>query len=302
MEKGDLTGPILKQDGALIARKSEAPVDREFNLQFQDEFGRLILLKTAHIPPTTGTQTRQYEGSVGYLPSPAKRVVVRDILSGRPVTPLRVYEEVETGEPERQVETATVHLIVSVDPITVADSAEIEAATNTIAAVYGLPKNNAVLTTDDKEVEPVRINKVKVVLHLVRRNILGDYSLENMPIGTHAQLEAAFAAYRKSLEDSLKYFPGTKPDKNFVANAVICAGLARDMGSEQGPNSISLPVVVNPKSYSAQTAGYDSEVSVTDLFARLDPFVLVSSLRKPELGEFVPLDQQYNFGRVYQKM
>lgn len=308
MEKGDLVAAVIKQDGDLIAGKKELPPDPNFNSEFRNELARFIYLASSNIEPVVPVETRQHEGSVGYLPPPAKRVVVRDILSGRPVTPLRVYEETEVvGKPQRQIEEVAIHVVVVVDPVTVVDKSEIAATVNTLLAIRDFPKDGVVLDWNASDTDVLRVNKVRPVLHLIRRGALGNYSSENFPLVSLADCDAALSSYQRSLAGVLEFLPGENPDRDFVAHDVISARIAGEIEEERDSGKISLPIVVVPKTYQSESiplggGSYRTggDASMLNLFGDDAPFILVPKAGNPELRKWLPADKWGN--RQYVKV
>lgn len=261
METGELKQILEGENSQFIQRaKQEGPKPDNFNA-FNRGFGLFLDLATKNIPPQPLTETVFYEGTSGILPPPAKKIVAKDILSGQPASPLKVVEDVmPTDKLVRPLDQLAFHLIMEVNPATSASFDQI-GRTIRLLQVLGKTVGNDVLRQDSSRPdEPaIGIKKVKAVVHLLRRNTTGSYSIESLEISRPEDVEDALDKYQKSLDSTLTFSPTDKPSSQSVARSVFFAGVNDQVDSDLGPKNLVLPVFVFPESdrYLEEQAPYD---------------------------------------------
>lgn len=250
MEYGDIIGGVLtrKTDAVVkdVGQSSESKVVR----YFKTDYTRFLDLETASIPPEPSEESIEREGTVGVLPSAAKRIIVAEALAGFPPSPVKVSEEtVVTGEPEKRVDELALHVITEVNPATAADAKEIEIVIQALREASSIVEQSVWRPSSDKP--PIRIADRKAVIYIIQRGIMGNYGLKVLNLRDSGDLQKAIDVYRQSLSEVLQFNRETnKPQDDVIAHELYYAQIAKEIAASRGNRKISLPVVVCPKAYS----------------------------------------------------
>lgn len=249
MEQTRINEIIARENSAAI-RQTEG-LDPKFYEVFTNAFGNTVNALSSHIPTRPQTEVIEREGTFGVLPSPAKKIVAREVLSGHPTPPLKVSEEtIETEKLERPIDTATLHAIVEVTPKTAADKDEIR---STISALSAMRKLIELGRSQRLQMEIgdllITIGNTRAVLHLIRRGTFGNYRVERMDLATSADFETAVAEFEKMTSEVLEFNSQEQPNSDTVAHEVINQQIAQDIAKDKGPTKIAVPVLVYPKDF-----------------------------------------------------
>lgn len=247
--EGFVTSFLNQSIDSQVGKILEAGVDREFELIIREGLVEFIGHETRHIPAVIPDQTVEREGNFGVLPSPARAIVAREALSGQAISPLKVHDEnVQSGKPERQVEATNFHLIVEINPRTVADKEEIATTIRTILVMAGFSRKDLLLQSDDPKRPSVRIEQARSTLHLMSRGVLGNYDLVELPLNSPDDARKAIEQFRLALKDVISP-PSKSPSDDFTAHVILNGRILSGVAADRGPKKISLPIVVMPKEY-----------------------------------------------------
>lgn len=266
----------------------------EFRERFSDVLGRFIFSATKNIPPVPPTQTISLEGSVGVLPSPAKRIVAQDVLQGNAPTPLKVVDEtIQTGIPERPVDLVSIHVISEVESLTTGSSKEQDKVAAVLLYLESiLNRKNIYLESQQPNEPPVRVAQIRSLFHLIKRGAFGQYSVERHALNKSSDVPSALDAYQESLNYVLPFQQGEKPSEDMVAHGIIDPKIIAEVRADASGPKVSVPVVVAPKQYAFKRGYGRGSTELIRNFYNGDPFILVQADDYPRLV-------YYDFQRGY---
>lgn len=226
------------------------------------------------------------EGSVGYLPPPARRLQAQEYLAGESVTQRKVYErEIHSDDnPRPQVDSLNLHLIVEVTPQTAANPEEVFNTSAIIADLFRLdgfqPGENSL---DDQQVPLVASRSMK--LHLIRRNILGQYSYDMLDINNNEQLQQSINTYQAKVNESLDYDYTLDSTEDSLAQTLLSAEISSQIDQSRG--NVNVPIIIYPKhllSYSLRSPVYQ-EHRVRGKTIEIDPELKIPVFKIMSDGE-----------------
>lgn len=250
MEQSGISEVIAIQNSEAI--KQAEGLDRKFYDSFAGVFADAVDISSRHIPTRPQTETIQIEGTFGVLPSPAKKIVVKEVLSGHPTPPLKVSEEtIETDKQERPIDTATLHAVIEVTPKTSADREEVRLTVGMLSAIQKLLELGKKPSGLQMEIGDllITIKNTRAVLHLIRRGVLGNYRVENLALVTSTDFQRALSEFEKMTFEALQFNPQEKSNSDTVAHEVINQQIAEDIARDKGPAKVSLAVLAFPKDF-----------------------------------------------------
>lgn len=251
MERVGVDALIAKAQAERVA-KAEARRLPGFSEAVRSHVATYLRMHAVGIPPQKQYHEELHEGTHGILPAPAKRLAVKDALAGRPTVPLKVFEEtVETEQAEKLVDAFTMHVVVEVSPASPARFAETHIA---IAAITDIGRTiedlqrNQLVTAGDEDLS-IRIKKARAVVHLLVRNAVGQYTLEEFEMGSGEQRRQVIEKYQEALVSVGQFDPSKSPGDDVVSHEVAFRELALRIQQDRGVSKVSMPVIVCPQRY-----------------------------------------------------
>lgn len=240
----------LEQADNKIVRRFKEQANSDFKEHFEDKLAETLWYLTNHLPSIPPIQTIEREGVVGYRPPPAKRINAIEALMGQPTSPLRVYdEEIQKGKPERIMETTTFHLVLEASPLAVANKSELAAVANTLKVLSSKIGNRGFVIELPEDKPNLRAKKAQAIVHLVRRDILGNYQYQQLTISEPGDINKAILAYQQASYDSLVAHPFGEPNGDYLAHGILGRKIAEAIKKDQGYDRITIPIEVAPKAY-----------------------------------------------------
>lgn len=263
MEQSGISEVIAIQNSEAI--KQAEGLDRKFYDSFAGTFADAVDISSRHIPTRPQTETTQIEGTFGVLPSPAKKIVVKEVLSGHPTPPLKVSEEtIETDKQERPIDTATLHAVIEVTPKTSADRDEVKATVSTLLAIRRLIESGNKPGGLRMGVGDLilRIANTRAVLYLISRGVFGNYRFDRLNLATSTDFQKALLEFEKSTSSVLQFNPEEPSNSDTVAYEVINQQIAQDIAKSKGPANVAVPILIFPKDF--ETLDPDNSVRLED--------------------------------------
>jgi len=236
-------------NGNHIERWSKEGPDPSFYRQFSEKVEQFIVLSSFNLPKVQELKVVEREdSSFGVLPSPAKRAVARAMLSGDPIVPLRVYEEEKTLPPEIFVDTAYLHTILPVDPTHTASMKEQKLTIDTLLSIKNrIALKNSTIKGQNPSGEPfvVKVGELKGVLYLIKRGVVGNFSVEKISLSSPSDIENAISAYKESLSYVLQFNPSATPSRDSIGYEIINSQLEKEIEKEKEGTNINIPIVLD---------------------------------------------------------
>lgn len=184
------------------AARKEAS-DPNFRDTFRAGFDQLTLVRVAekNFPPASVTRLTREEGSSGIIPAGARPTILRSVLAGEPIPPLRVsYTEQSGPEDHRLVNRANVHLLIEVGVADMMNKDRLRAVLSTFEAMRGrVGARNIVIPDPKKDAADVLIRELEVKLQLIQRSGLGEYQFLTYDLKTGQDIDQAIKGYQAAL-------------------------------------------------------------------------------------------------------
>ena len=281
----------------VLERDQKANFDRQTNSQEADRirqlgelFERFLVLTSEHIQPQNPEEDVTFEGNFGVLPSPAKRIVARELMEGKAPSPLRIYEEkVLVDAPERQIDTMTLHLITEVEPATIADLGEQRDTLTTIKGARDFVSRGEIYLPASSTYPPIRVSNPQAVIHLIKRGVFGDYDYQRLPINAQTatpDTQKAITAYQQGINDVIFKPLKDPPTSDIIAHTILDAQIVREIQNELNVYNIAAPILIYPKYYRTFIHGNHRETSMLDSFKGIYPMIRVDSGGEPQIQRF----------------
>lgn len=267
------------ENPALLQEAKEKGLNGQLLKEFEAKLGLFLGIKGRHITPRVTSSTTSHEGPFGIIPPPAKRQLAKEILAGQPLSPLRILEETVAGTPERNVDQLSFHFVAEVNPLSATRSAEAREVID-ILKILGycigqIQKRGGYARwsyKDDQE-PAIVIKTAKGILHLLKRGILGNYSLEALALNSPAEVTDTINAYQTSLVEVYQPSPADKPKDDLVAHMVLFPQIGRKIfedSDDTKEEKLVLPIVMSPKIY----RGWSIPYGLKSVAKHEDPFLL----------------------------
>lgn len=232
--------------------------DSNFRDTFRAGFDRLTLVRVAEkqFPPTSVTRLTREEGSSGIIPAGAKPTILRSVLAGEPIPPLRVsYTEQHGPQDHRLVNRANVYLFVEVGVADMMNRDRLGAVLNTFETIrtkVGL-RDIVLPDTSTKDAPDILIKELGVKLEIIKRSAQGEYQFHTRDLKTPQDVDQAIQDYQAALSGIITASPGqditipiqTKNDTTAYENINY---QVRDY-VRANPSDINLPVVLEPTQF-----------------------------------------------------
>lgn len=238
---------------ALIQETAEKEPKEQFSKEFHSVLGQFLQTMSLDFKPSTDIATEQHEGPYGIIPPPARRHIARDILAGNPSPPLKILEETIEGPLERRVAQLAFHMLVEVNPLSATNPTEVEETVSLITILaerlQTIQQGRDVWTWPNNDHPPIRVQTGTGYMHLLQRNVIGNYMVQSLPLNSKSDVLEAIQTYKQSLSDVYKVSPEDKPKVDAVAHMVEFSKIGEVVQKDTGEGKLSLPIIMYPKQY-----------------------------------------------------
>jgi hypothetical protein len=242
---------LARESARTIDRAKDKEPDPDFHAGFEEAFKAYVLLREKKIPPLKPPEVTTHEGSIGFLPPGAKAEVAKSMIRGQQAPPMREIEEEVEGETERTVDSATLHLIHKVDPLTTGSKQRMEKILSVLTEIKSMlaKKDTSIkisVNEDDTE-PPIRVKKRQAVLHLIKKDSLGHYELDNLSIESPDDVDAALDAYKEAMNWTHSNHPDAALGNASVDGFFIERQLVQEISQARPSGDIPIPVQIWPE-------------------------------------------------------
>lgn len=262
MENSELFSSILQaENSSLIDKYLERGINPQYAKLYQQNVCKLLKHYVKKPPVITPEQIIEQEGSVGYLPSSARRIAAKSILRGEPIPPLKIREEAIQGQPVHVLDNLSFHIFSWQTPATVADLDTIRTTTAVLIANALLVRdivNTGFFPNFATEGElPLKIRRVQSALYMLQTDVSGGSSpILKYDLTNQGQIRQALEGIKRSMESLMHSKYPQAPEDGFVSFKLAEQALQRELAEARRAGKIILPIILTPRKYLYRQSPY----------------------------------------------
>lgn len=244
--------------------------------------GQLLKMYLTTPPVETPEEIIEEEGSIGILPSPAKRLAVRSKLRSEPIPPLRIRQEVIQGKPEHVLDNLAIFVISDLNPQTCASYGRMSAIAASLklteALCQSIKAEGFFPQFEFEDGLPLRVKKILALLLVTQRNISGQYlPVSKSDLNSSQSVQKALEGVKSTLgEFSSKATPEAAAFDDFVAFQMNIEAIKKEILDLRKKGVMVLPILAAPTAINYRTGGwYETTLSLNQL-AKDFPMMMVN--------------------------
>lgn len=259
----------------------EGQMKEEISSRFSGLAGQLLKMYLTTPPVEIPEEIVEEEGSIGILPSPAKRAALRSQLRGEPIPPLRIRQEVIQGKPEHVLDNLVIYVISDLNPQTAASYGRMSAIgvclKLTEALCQRIKAGGFFPSVKFEDGLPLRINKLSASLLVTQRNITGQYlPISKSDLNSPQSVKQALEGVKSTLgEFSSQASPQAAAFDDFMAFQINIEAIKKEILDLRKKGAMVLPILAAPTSINYSIGNWYEKLSLNKL-AKLFPVMIVN--------------------------